>query len=115
MKVFLDESVFWTKCFLMSFFSNWDESVPNQGGGEEGWASKGGGPNISLFFPSPVTIFFLSSLSWGSSRGILVVFEARGPDMCTCGLSGCRVKPRRPKAGEGGLAEGGRMKEKTNF
>ena len=33
-----------------------------------------GPPKISLFFPSPATIFILSSLSWGSSRGILVVF-----------------------------------------
>ena len=32
----------------------------------------GGRSKISLFFPSPATIFFLSSLSWGS-RGILVV------------------------------------------
>ena len=36
-----------------------------------------------------------SSLSWGSSRGILVVFfEGRDPQMCTFGLSGCCVKPR---------------------
>ena len=37
-----------------------------------------GGPKFSLYFPSPATIFF-PSFSWGSSRGILVVFEAPGP------------------------------------
>ena len=31
-----------------------------------------GAQNFALFFPSPATIFFLSSLSWGSFRGILV-------------------------------------------
>ena len=31
-------------------------------------------PKFRSFFPSPTTIFILSSLSWGSSRGILVVF-----------------------------------------
>ena len=40
-----------------------------------------------FFFPSPATVFFLSSLSWGSFRGILVVFECRDPEMCTFGLS----------------------------
>ena len=41
---------------------------------------KGGGPKISrFFFPSPATVFILSSLSWGSFCGILVVFEAPGP------------------------------------
>ena len=34
--------------------------------------------------PSPSTIFFLSFLSWVSSRGILVVFlKRRDPQMCT--------------------------------
>ena len=28
-----------------------------------------GGPKFALFFFSPATIFFLSSLSWGSFRG----------------------------------------------
>ena len=42
-------------------------------------ALKGGRPKISRFFCSPATIFFLSSLSWRSFRGILVVFEAPGP------------------------------------
>ena len=50
------------------------------GGGLKGGRPKGGGPKISrFFFPSPATIFFLSSLSLGSFRGILVVFEAPGP------------------------------------
>ena len=71
-----------------------------KGGGPEGWgpaalrlegwgpegvgARRGGGAqNFALFFPSPAPIFalfffFFLSL-WGSSRGLLVVFEARGP------------------------------------
>ena len=45
------------------------------------------------------TCFFISSLSWVSSRGILVVFLKRGgPEMCTFGLSGCHVKPWRPQS-----------------
>ena len=42
--------------------------------GAEGW----GGPKFRSFFFSPAGNFFLSSLSGGSSRGILVVFEAPG-------------------------------------
>ena len=53
-----------------------------KGGGpnlEEGWGPEGWGSKISrFFFPSPATIFTLLSLSWGSFRGILVVFEALG-------------------------------------
>ena len=41
-----------------------------------------GPPKISLFFPSPATFFFLSSLSWGSFRGILVVFLKAGTLKC---------------------------------
>ena len=36
-------------------------------------------PTFRSFFPSPATIFIPYSLSWGSSRGILVMFEAPGP------------------------------------
>ena len=57
-----------------------------------------GPPKISLFFFSPAGNFFLSfflslgvlSLNFGG------VFEGRNPEMCTFGLSGCRVEPRRP-------------------
>ena len=48
-------------------------------------------PHLPKFrsFPSPATIFFLSSLSWGSSSwNFGGVFEGRG-----FGLSSCRVKP----------------------
>ena len=44
------------------------------------WSPEGWGPagwdaqNFALCFPLPSTIFFLSTFSWGSSRGILVVF-----------------------------------------
>ncbi len=60
--------------------------------GPAGW----GAQNFALFFFSlsrhNVLSFFLS---WVSFRGILVVFEAPGPEMFTFGFSGCRVKPRR--------------------
>ena len=45
----------------------------------KGGAPKGGGPKMSLFFPSSSPIFVLFLSLWGSSRGILVVFEAPGP------------------------------------
>ena len=63
--------------------------------GPEGWGPEGwGGQNFALFFP-PATIFFLSSLSWGSFRGILVGFVKRREHvMCTFGLSG---RPTPPK------------------
>ena len=46
------------------------------------WPRRGRGPKISKFvFPLPP---HFSSLSWGSLRGILVVFlKRRGPEMCT--------------------------------
>ena len=69
--------------------------------------------NFALFFPSPTTIFILLSLLWCGCCGFCWfelpwtlslcvlslnlggVFEGRDPEMCTFGLSGCRVKPRR--------------------
>ena len=48
-------------------------------GAQKGGAPKGGGPKFRAFFPSSATIFILLSLSWGSFRGILVVFEAPWP------------------------------------
>ena len=64
------------------------------GGALKGGALKGGAlksweaQKFALSFPSPTTIFFHSSLSWGSSRGILVEFEAPGPEMFTFGVLG---------------------------
>ena len=52
-------------------------------GGRRVW-----GPNFRAFFPSPTTNFLPFFLSWGSSREILVVFEAPGPEMCTFGVLG---------------------------
>ena len=62
--------------------------------------------NFALFFPSPATVFILFSLScWPFSLNFGGVFEDRDPQMCTFGLSGCRVKPRRPhQTGPPGLA-----------
>ena len=57
---------------------------------------------------SPIFVFFSLSL-WGSSRGILVVFfEGWDPEMCTFGISGCRVKPdtQREKRNENGSGRG---------
>ena len=81
-------------------------AVARVGGGPTGvmserWAPKGGGTEISRFFP-PTTIFALFVSFWGSSRGILVVFEAQGPSKCArLEFSGCRVKPPRPQSREG--------------
>ena len=62
--------------------------------------------NFALFFHSPATVFILFSLScWSFSLNFGGVFEDRDPQMCTFGLSGCRVKPRRPhQTGPPGLA-----------
>ena len=51
-----------------------------KGGAPQGGAPKGGGgPKFrAFFFPSPTPIFILFFSLWGSSRGILVVFEAPG-------------------------------------
>ena len=58
---------------------------PGEGGfgSVKGWGPERvgplrGEPKNSLFFPSPASIRSFS-LSGGSSRGILVVFEAPGP------------------------------------
>ena len=40
-------------------------------------------PTFSVFVPSPAPIFALFLSLWGSSRGILVVFESRDPQMRT--------------------------------
>ena len=70
------------------------------------WTSSTALPKISRFFPLSIFAFFFFSL-WGSSRvffalsgGLLVelwwCLKHRDPQMCTFGLSGCRVQPRRP-------------------
>ena len=51
------------------------------GGGPKGWAQ-----NFALLFPSPAVKFVLFFPLWGSSRGILVVFEAPGRSVCTFGV-----------------------------
>ena len=54
-----------------------------------------GQPKISLFFfPLPPQSSFLPSLGV-FSLNFGRVFEGQNPQMCTFGLSGCRVKPRR--------------------
>ena len=93
--------------------------------GPEGWsqkggAPKGGGPKIwRFFFPLPPQFsFFFHSL--------LVFFvefwwclKRRCVQMCTFGLSGCRVKPRQPhQTGPPGLAHdnlAGEGKKRAKF
>ena len=53
--------------------------VGPEGWGPEGWGPEGWRPKFRAFFPSPATIFFLSSLSWRSFRGILAAVQGRGP------------------------------------
>ena len=95
----------------------WPEGWWPEGWGPEGWGPKGGGPKggarrvgarrvggpkfraffslsrhkIRSFLPS----LGVSSLNFGG------VFEGRDPQMCTFGLSGCRVKPRRLRGRRG--------------
>ena len=55
------------------------DTNPEEVGGEKGGGPKGeGGPKFRAFFPSPAAKFVLFFPLWGSSRGILVVFEAPG-------------------------------------
>ena len=53
-----------------------------------------GSRNFALFFPSPAAKFVLFFPLWGSSRGILVVFEAPGRSNVHVWSSGCRVRAR---------------------
>ena len=66
--------IFFLNCFCVIFnclvFINANQG-PKPG-------SRRVGQNFALFFPSPSTKFVLFFLLWGSSRGILVVFEAPG-------------------------------------
>ena len=59
--------------------------------------------NFALFFSLPPQFSF--SLLGVLSLNFVGVFEGGNPEMCTFGLSGCRVKPRRPhQTGPPGLA-----------
>ena len=52
--------------------------------GPEGWGPEGWRlPKFRAVFPSPASMFALFLSLWVSSRGILVVFEVVGPEMCT--------------------------------
>ena len=68
--------------------SNPEKVGPRRVGGPKGGGPKGGGPkggeaqNFVLFFPCPAAKFVLFFPLWGSSRGILVVFEAPGALKC---------------------------------
>ena len=61
-----------------------------------------GPPKFSLFFfLSPTGNFFLSSLSGGFLVEFWWCLKRRGAQMCTFGLSGCRVTPRRLRGRQG--------------
>ena len=61
-----------------------------------------GPPKISLFFfPLPPQNSFFSSLSGCLLVDFWLCDEDRDPQMCTFGLSGCRVKPRRLRGRRG--------------
>ena len=65
---------------------------PLEGWGPELWEAQ----NFALFFPSPAThvrSFYLSLGVFSCFFG--GVWKRRGRQMCTFGLSGCGVKPRR--------------------
>ena len=53
--------------------------------------------NFALFSLSPAFLPSLEVFSWNFGG----VFERRDPQMCTFGLSGCRVKPRRLRGRRG--------------
>ena len=50
----------------------------------------------SFFSLSRQSFYSFLPLFWSFSLNFGGVFEDRNPQMCTFGLSGCRVKPRRP-------------------
>ena len=65
--------------------------------GNELWAPKVGVPKISrLFFPLPHPRSLFLSLSVCLLLEFCGFCEDRDAQMCTLGLSGCRVEPRRP-------------------
>ena len=85
-----------------------------KGGGPVGWGAQNFGceaQNFALFFPSLATMFFLSSLSWGSFSLNFGGVEASGP-------SNVRVwSPRGKKEKHADEASRGcpRRAEKLNF
>ena len=63
-------------CFELTWVG---EKWALKGGGSNGGGPEGvGGPKFRAFFPCPAAKFVLFFPLWGSSRGILVVFEAPG-------------------------------------
>ena len=56
-------------------------------------------PRCRSFFPLPPPFSSFCLSLWGSvSLNFGGVFEGRDPEMCTLGLQGCRVEPRRLRA-----------------
>ena len=86
------------------------------GGSPEGWGPRRvGGPKFRAFFSLSAAKLVLSSLSGGLLVEFWWCLKRRGAQMCTFGLSGCRVRaPAAPRAvrgravvGKGGLGKGG--------
>ncbi len=54
--------------------------------------------NVALFLPFPATVSLFLCLSLGVfswNFGVVFFLKRRDPQMCTFGLTSCRVKPRR--------------------
>ena len=84
--------------------SNYNPETVRVVGAPKDGGQWGGGPKISRFFfllPPPF-----------SSRGILVVFEAPGPQMCLFSHSGCPVEAPGGLHGEWSMAQKTRQKQK---
>ena len=91
------------------------KGVAPKGGTPKGGTPKGRGPKFRVFFFPPATIFFLSFLSSGSFRGILVVFLKRGALKCVrLEFSGCRVKPQEKKERNFGRSGGGAVRRRVS-
>ena len=63
--------------------------VVSQGWSPEGWEAQ----NFALFFPLPPQFCFFLLSFLGPFVEFWWCLQHRGPEMCTFGLSGCRVKP----------------------
>ena len=84
MKVVFDENVFDE---IDHFHPNFDESVPNRTALCR-TALRRTAQNFALFFfPPPATISFFFLSIGVLSLNFVGVFEGRGPEMCTFGLS----------------------------
>ena len=85
---------FWPIQFWPIFLVSWWGPHPEKGWGPEGWGPEGWGPegwgpegwgaqNFAFFFPSPATVFYSFSLSFGLFREFWWCLKRRDPQTCT--------------------------------